>query len=161
MVSNVRIVDSEGLFAASLSTWVSFGAAVDTNTSTAHWWVNKVELLILVVKDLEGRNTEIAGLLHGSQFVAVAVERSFLVAAALATTRTASKWTFDSDNFLVGIEFPDNHFIVVTRATAPTAEDTGVLERFKDLVFADKVLELGLGIAATQKFLETTASRLT
>jgi hypothetical protein len=50
-------VDAEGLLAASLSTWVSFGAAIDTHSTEASLRMNKIDLSVFMIENLEGWDT--------------------------------------------------------------------------------------------------------
>jgi hypothetical protein len=58
LVTNFGLVNAERRFAAALSTRVSFGTTVDAHSTQARWRVNEVEIVVLMVVDLERRNTK-------------------------------------------------------------------------------------------------------
>jgi hypothetical protein len=45
------------LLAASLSTRISFGAAIDTHSTAASWRMNKIDRSIFMIQNLEGWDT--------------------------------------------------------------------------------------------------------
>ena len=58
LVANFGLENTKRLLAAALSTRVPLSAAVDAHSKTASGWVNEVQVVVLVVVDLERRNTE-------------------------------------------------------------------------------------------------------
>ena len=53
LVTDFRLVNAEGLLAAALSTRIAFSTTIDANATHASRWVNKVEVVILVIVNLE------------------------------------------------------------------------------------------------------------
>lgn len=102
---------------------------------------------------------EIASLLHSSQLVVITRERDFLVAAALAASHATFERTFHRDN--VGIRIQLLHSIGerMNRIAEEAARAVGIFQTMKDLVTANKVLELSHGFAP-KAFLEPPTARL-
>jgi hypothetical protein len=56
-VALISWVDTEGLLAASLSTRISFGAAIDTHSTEASWRMNNIDLIVFMIENLKGWDT--------------------------------------------------------------------------------------------------------
>jgi hypothetical protein len=102
---------------------------------------------------------EIASLLHSSQLVVITRERDFLVAAALHACHAKFERTFNSDNLGIRIQLLHSVGERMNRIAEKAAAEAGFFQTMKDLITANKVLELSHGFAP-KTFLEPPTSRL-
>jgi len=148
LVTNRSWINAERCLAAPFSAGVSFCTAIHAETSTAQRRVNQIQVLVLMVVDLHGRNAEPAGLFDASEIVVVAREGGLLVAAAFATSCTTTERAINTYDLSICIEFLDSYFIVVAWSTAPATDTGSVFKRMKNLVVSNKILEFSLGFAS-------------
>jgi len=159
LVSNAGVVDSERSSTTTLSTGISFRAAIDAHATATGGRMDQVGVSAAVVVDLEGRDATEKGLLDVSKMVVVAREGRLLEAATLARSNGASEGTVHSDDLSLRVELLDSHLVRMAWRKTETAAKAGFLERVEDLSVTHKVLEFGFGLAS-QNLLEPSSSSL-
>lgn len=114
---------------------------------------------IVLNKKTLGDLPEVTGFHHRSQLVVIAREGCLLIAAALAGASRTGTRTIDSHNFSICVELLDYHLVLMTRRQAETTQAAGILKGMKNLLVANEVLELGLGLAP-KELLQPSSTRL-
>ena len=100
-----RRIQSERCLAASLTTGITFGTAVDAATTTAGRRMHRVDGLAGIVRNLVLGNTVVTRFLDATKRSPTTGEGSCLIAATLASPGGAGARTIHSHEFGLGVEF--------------------------------------------------------
>jgi len=111
--------------------------------------MEKVDFLLIVIRNLERWNAEPASFLDGTQIVAARRELGILVAAAFATSHGATAGTFHGQEFGFRIQFLGHHGEGMIGSAAKAAAAAGVFQGMGKLFFALEPLEFRAGFATT------------
>jgi hypothetical protein len=155
-----RVEHPKWCFAAALTAArVALGAALHAHSSAARGRVNEIDFLTTRIENRKGRDAVVAVLLDCSECLSTRSDRDFLVAAALATSHTATGRAIDREELSVRTEFLHAHLERVNGRAAHATKAVSVFERLSHLGVTDKVLEFGFGFT-TQALLNPAATGL-